>query len=128
MSKDTEQIARIMAGLKCSEAETKKIWEADKAIDKGEKLFEQTAEQKAVERKMKNAGTRKPTAYKFSKRERKANPTKGGIIAELGNFLGNGSEFAVENVTIVNAERQISFQIGEETFELTLVQKRKPKK
>ena len=70
---------------------------------------------------------RKPTVYQFQKRERKANPTKGGIIAELAKFLEENSEFAVENVEITNKERQIAFKIGENAFELTLTQKRKPK-
>jgi hypothetical protein len=42
--------------------------------------------------------------------------------------LEETSENACENVTITNAERQISFKIGENDYELTLVQKRKPKK
>ena len=55
------------------------------------------------------------------------NPTKSGIIAEIANFLQENSENACENVIITNAERQISFTIGENTYEFTLVQKRKPK-
>lgn len=78
---------------------------------------------------MARTGTRKqPTNYKFTKRQRKPNATKGGIIAELAQFLGENSEFCIENLEIVNKERQISFQIGEDKFELTLAQKRKPKK
>jgi hypothetical protein len=38
------------------------------------------------------------------------------------------SEFATENVEITNKERQISFSIGDQKYELTLVQKRAPKK
>jgi hypothetical protein len=41
--------------------------------------------------------------------------------------LSENSGFAVENAEITNKERQIAFQIGEDKFELTLVQKRKPK-
>ena len=79
-------------------------------------------------KKFANAGTRKaPTAYKFSQRERKANPTKGAIIAEIAKFLEENSENACENVEITNKERQIAFKIGENAYELTLVQKRKPK-
>ena len=70
---------------------------------------------------------KRPTVYDFKKRERKANPTTGGIIAELAKFLSDSSEFATESVEITNKERQIAFKIGEDAFELTLVQKRKPK-
>ena len=87
-----------------------------------------TPEQQKVAQKYAHAGTRKtPTAYKFTKRERKPNATKAGIIDELSKFLTEKSDFSTENVTILNKERQISFKIGDETYELTLVQKRKPK-
>ena len=65
--------------------------------------------------------------YQWTKRERKANPTKGGIIAELAQFLTENSQFATENVEITNKERMIAFKIGEDNFEITLIQKRKPK-
>jgi hypothetical protein len=68
---------------------------------------------------------KKPTVP--TKRERKANPTKAGIIAEIATFLTENSEFATENVQITNKERMIAFQIGEEKYEITLIQKRKPK-
>ena len=61
------------------------------------------------------------------KRSRKENPTKAGIIAEIAKFLEENSENACENVEITNKERQIAFKIGENCYELTLVQKRKPK-
>lgn len=50
------------------------------------------------------------------------------MIAELADFMEKGSNFSVSNLAITNKERQISFMVGDETFELTLVQKRKPKK
>ncbi len=102
----------------------------DKAVEHDEKTeFDLTAEQKKVERQMARTGTRKaPVAYKFTQRQRKPNATKAGIIAEIAEFLEKNSQFSVENLQITNKERQISFTIGGETFEFTLVQKRKPKK
>lgn len=69
------------------------------------------------------------TAYNFdtSTKKRKENPTKSNIIALLATFLTQNSEISAENVEITNKERQIAFVIGENAFELTLVQKRKPK-
>lgn len=66
-------------------------------------------------------------ALNLPKKEKKTNPTKASIIAEIVQFLGEKSENAVENLQILNKERQISFTIGTETYELTLVQKRKAK-
>lgn len=81
-----------------------------------------------IAQKFAHAGTRKqPTAYKFTKRERKPNATKGGIIAELAEFLEKHSQFDIADLAITNKERQIAFRIGGDNFELTLVQKRKPK-
>lgn len=121
---------RIMEGLKCDRAEAEQVYEYDKAVEHDEKTeFDLTPAQKKVEREMARTGTRKtPTAYKFTKRERKPNATKGGLISELAQFLSENSGFAVENIEITNKERQIAFEIGGEKFELTLVQKRKPKK
>lgn len=116
--------------LGLTEAEKKELLAYDKAVEKGEKTeYDATPDQLKVERLMARTGTRKaPTAYKFPQRQRKPNATKGGIIAELAEFLEKSSQFSVENIAITNKERQISFQIGGEIFELTLVQKRKPKK
>ena len=118
-----------MVKLNISEAEARHVIEYDKAIDRGEKTEYDLPEDKLnVARKFAHTGTRKqPTLYKFTKRERKPNATKAGIIAELFTFLTENSEFAVENAEITNKERQIAFRIGENRFELTLVQKRQPK-
>lgn len=122
------QKQRIMRYLHCSEEEADQIMEADSRIDKGEKLFELSAEQQKASKQARQA-PRKPTAYNFdtSKRQRKENATKGSIIAELAKFLEENSENACKNIQIVNKERQIAFSIGADMFELTLVQKRKPK-
>ena len=118
-----------MTGLKCSEKEARKIYEYDMRVEKGEKTeYDLSADKQKIAQKFAHAGKRKPTAFKFDKRQRKPNATKGGIIAELAEFLEKNSQFSVENTTITNAERQIAFSIGGENFELTLVQKRKPKK
>lgn len=87
-----------------------------------------TEEQKKAIKKAKG-GVRAVNAYgKKVTRERKENPIKANLIAEIANFLQKNSENAIENCEITNKERQIAFKIGENSFELTLVQKRKPKK
>lgn len=127
--KEEEQKKNLMAVLKCSEEEAEDIMRCDKIIDQGGRTpYDLDPEAEKQAKKMANVKERKkPPVYEFTKRERKANPTKGGIIAELAKFLTESSEFATESVEITNKERQISFKIGEDAFELTLVQKRKPK-
>lgn len=130
---DENQISRIMQGLKCDRSEALAIYEADKAIDRGERLpFDLPIEKEKEAKKMANVTERKrktPTVYNFdtSQKKREENPTKAGIIAEIAKFLQEQSENACENVTITNPERQIAFTIGDNSYEFTLVQKRKPK-
>ena len=122
-----KQVEKLMRLLNISEEEALQVIADDKAIDKGEKLFEQTKEQKAVSKKMSAIGTRKtPTVYNFdtTKRERKKDTTKEEFIANLAQYLEN----FVENVEILNPSKLISFKIGEDTFELDLKRKRAPKK
>ena len=127
------QKERIMRILDVSAEEADEILKADKAIDRGERVpFDLSPEKEKEAKKYVKAGTRKaPTIYKLDnaegKRSRKENPTKASIIAELAKFLTENSENACEMVEITNKERQIAFKIGENAYELTLVQKRKPK-
>ena len=118
------QIKRIMRGLKCTEAEAIEIANADKQIDKGAKMsFDLSAEAEKEAKKYAKTGTRTSTGAK-TERKRKENPTKAAIIAEIANFL---AENGYEMVEITNKERQIALKVGENDYELTLVQKRAKK-
>ena len=133
MAKPTAKQLEAMRKMGLSEAEIEELVKADAAIDKGERMpFDLDPEKEKEAKKYTKAGTRKaPTVYKLDnaegKRSRKENPTKASIIAELAKFLTETSENACEMVEITNKERQIAFRIGENAYELTLVQKRKPK-
>lgn len=126
-----QQIAN-MRKLGMSEQEIAEVLKADEAIDHGTKLFELDPEKEKVSKEARKAGTRKtPTVYKLDntdgKRSRKENATKAGIIAELVTLFTENSQFSIENIEILNKERQIGFNIGTERYEITLIQKRKPK-
>lgn len=119
------QKQKLMRILNCSEAEAEQILADDKAIDKGKRMsFDLSPEAEKQAKKYANTGTRKPTVYTFdnSKRKRKENPTKAGIIKYLTECLKD-----YENLAITNAERQISFSADGNQYELTLVQKREKK-
>lgn len=127
--KDMELVKHHMKVLDIPETEAIQLVMDDKAVDKGEKLFELSAEQKKVAKKYAGTGTKKRTVYKFdTAKKKKENPVKQKIIAEIERFLNENSEICAENVQITNTERQIFFQIGSNDYELTLVQKRKAKK
>ncbi|MBO5730588.1 MAG: hypothetical protein J6R67_05255 [Treponema sp.] len=133
MPKPTKKQIEAMQKCGFSPEEIEDIIKSDEAIDKGERVyFDLDPEKEKEAKKFAKAGTRKaPTVYKLDntegKRSRKENPTKAGIIAEIAKFLAENSENACENVEITNKERQIAFKIGENCYEFTLVQKRKPK-
>lgn len=129
---DLEKKQRLIGLLGLTEEEALEVVVADRKIDRGEKCdFDLDEEHEKVAKEYARINAKKeknaPTVYKFDKRERKANPTKQSIIAELAQFLIEQSENACDNVEITNKERQIAFTIGENNYELTLVQKRKPK-
>lgn len=128
--KHEEQKQKIMSLLDCSPEEAEDVMKWDKVIDQGGRTpYDLSPEAEKEAKKYANSREKKkPAVYDFKKRERKPNPTKGAIIAELAQFLAENSENACENVEITNKERQIAFKIGENDYELTLVQKRKPKK
>ena len=122
MAKD--RVAELMAQLKCTKEEAFEIIECDKAIDRGERVyFDLSPEAEKQAKKYANTGTRQTNGAK-TERKRKENPTKATVIAELAQFL---AENGYEMVEITNKERQIAFKVGENAYELTLVQKRKPK-
>lgn len=121
----------LMRKLGCSAEEAEDIIKQDNAIDHNEKVYFDLDPQKEKEVQKKYVATRTrktPIVFDKKPRERKENATKSGIIAEISEFLGEKSQFSIKNLQILNKERQISFQIGDETYEFTLVQKRRPKK
>lgn len=124
-----EAIAKMMKILGCSEEEARQLVADDAAIDKGEKLFELSDEQKKASKKARSTGTKKrPTAYKFEKRERKPNEVKRWIIDRL-RILCEGWELNGDalNVKVTNIERTIDFNIDGRAFTLTLTEHRPPK-
>ena len=133
-----------MKKLGYSDEEIQQMLADDKAVDRGESMeWDLTPEEhkkamkyaNSTEKKVKPAekaeksAKKGATAYNFdtSTKKKKENPTKANIIALLATILTENGDFSAENVEITNKERQIAFVVGENAFELTLVQKRKPK-
>ena len=110
------EIENIMQSLGCSAEEAKQVMLDDERIDKGEKLFEQTAEQKANSKKYRQ-GDRKPTVYKLDKRERKADADKRHLIALLNASI---EEIADNEPKVTNIERQIDFEFRGRKFRVVL--------
>ena len=130
MAKEQE---RAMRKLGFSEEEIQDVLECDKRIDRGEKLFEQSAEEKAATKAMKQAERKKdPPNYQFTKRERKPNEAKRQIIGVLTNTLENwfesdnqGTYNACANINIINPEREIEFEFCGNRYKIVLSAPRK---
>lgn len=111
-----KRIQDLMKNLGCDYETAKQVIADDERIDKGEKLFEQTAEQKANSKKYRQ-GDRKPTVYVHTQRERKADADKRHLIALLSASLG---EVADSEPTVTNIERQIDFEFKGRRFRMIL--------
>lgn len=108
----SSMIETIMKNLRCTEEEAREVIEADKRIDKGEKLFELPDDLKAGAKKARQA-ERKPTVYKFDKRERKPNNIKKHLIEIL-------AEAVPADVEIINDEREFTFIYQDVKYKITL--------
>lgn len=126
-----EKIKTIMKNLEVSEEEAKEIMEYDKAVDRmtiAEAEADLTPEQKEAIKKYKNVATKtakKPFVPDLKPRARKENGTKKGIIEDIFNAL---LEKGYENLSIVKAEKEISFDMGGDNYSISLICHRKPKK
>lgn len=108
-----------------TDEEAKEVISADKAIDKGEKLFELTEEQKQAEKKYKNTHTRTvKTAYgQTQTKERKIDADKRMLIDALVEKLENYADSGTVDIT--NAEREIELVFHNRKFKIVLSAPRK---
>lgn len=120
------QVEKLMRLLECSEAEALDIIEKDKIIDKGGRVefdFDKDKEKEIKKLYVNAKEHKKPTVYKFDKKEKKPDIPKEELIAKLAEFLNE----LVEDVEILNKSKLIGFKMGTDNFELDLKRKRKPK-
>lgn len=112
MSKQIEAMRKM--GM--SEEEIADVLESDKRIDKGEKLFELDPELEKGAKKARQAD-RKPTAYNFQKRERKADTGKRDLISAL---VGAVAPLADGEVEVTNIEREFVFTVDGRKYKVVL--------
>lgn len=93
-----KQIEKIMNDLQCTRAEAIDVIESDRRIDKGEKLFELTKDQKQVEKQMRSTGTRKVDAYgKVTERKKKIDNDKIYLMKLIEQSLSDCDDLKVTN-------------------------------
>ena len=107
-----KQIEKLMKTLNISRAEALEIIETDKRIDKGEKLFELSAELEAGAKKARQADRAKEPV----KRERKADNDKGHLMAVIAEAL----TAEADSLEVTNAEREINLVFNGRKFKVVL--------
>ena len=118
------QLEKLMK-LGMTEAEAREVIEADKAIDKGEKMdFDLSKEQEKETRKYRQADRTKPFIPDLKPRARKPNEDKRELIAAIEEML-TYSDIQAENVVITNIERQIDFEFRGTRYRVVLSAPRK---
>lgn len=100
----------------------KEDWESDHGIKHPWDMSDEENK-----RAMKFANVDEKTVKQKVVCKRKENPTKRNIINGLATFLNESENVYFDNVEIMNPERVIRMALGEDVFEITLSQKRKPK-
>ena len=124
------EIKRMMDTLKISREEAISLIKDDEAIDRGEKLFELTPEQKKNAKAATITTSAKPVR-KNVKRERKPDEVKLEIIETIAQNIDRccfGEDLhTVENVSIPKPEKEITFTVNGEEYSITLT-KHRPKK
>lgn len=119
------EIENSIANFEITQEEAIKMWLEDEGYIRNEE--QEALEEKAKKNKITATIHQAKTINnkKVQKnRVKKENPVKEMIIQQIANLL---PEFA-EKVEITNKSKYISFTIGTETYEINLIQKRKPKK
>ena len=121
MSKET-QVEKMMRLLECTKEEDEQVIADDKAIDKGEKLFELSPELEKGAKKARQAD-RKPTIYNFDTKEKKkkADNDKARLIEILVESL----EQIGISPTVTNAEREMELTFNDRKFKIVLSAPRK---
>lgn len=112
--------------LGCTREEAIDIIETDKIIDKGGRTqYDLSKEEEKLAMKISGINERKAKSADNKRgKVRAENPTKADLIKFLFESL---TEYDCQNLNITNKERQLAFSVGDNDYELTLVQKRKKK-
>ena len=121
MTEKEKTIQLYMKNLSLSREEAEQMWQDEQE----DNLPELTAEQKAVEKEMLRADRKKEETPR--KRERKPDENKRLLINALVDCLLEASPDEMEDVSILNPEREIEFRYCGDRYRLTLSKPRKEK-
>ena len=116
---DKERVMTCARILGLSIEEATEMLADDERIDRGEKLFELSPEQKKASKTARQA-PRKVDAYgKTTTRERKADNDKHDLIQLIAKALWNSPDF-VSQFEVTNPEREITLTANGRKFKIVL--------
>ena len=121
MNEKEKTIQLYMNKLDLSREEAEQMWQDEQE----DNLPDLTAEQKAVVKEMTQADRKKEETPR--KRERKPDENKRLLINALVDCLLEASPDEMEDVSIINPEREIEFRYCGNRYRLTLSKPRKEK-
>ena len=110
---EKEKQIKALENLGLTAEEIAEVLADDEKIDKGAKLFELPEELKKGAKKARNAGN--CNGYTKTNREKKVDTDKGKLIADLLDGIPY-----VEDVKIVNYEREFTFTFRGRKFKIVL--------
>lgn len=118
---DLKELARV---LNITEDEAREVQQTDKRIDRGEKLFELPPELEAGAKKARRADRKK---VENVKREKKVDNDKRDLIQYLESSLEDAHhrDMDLDDITIINPEREMEFTYNGIKYRLTLMRPRK---
>ena len=114
-------VDNLQKQLKISEFEAVEMWLEDNGYLENEEQEQLDTQAKGQVKVL----AKEKTERKKVVRERKPQPEKEFIIAEIANFLGQNSE--ISNILVENVGKIITFSYKNANYKLDLVQKRPPK-
>ena len=120
MSKE-QTIEQYMKSLGISRKDAEQLWEDDQADYIGEEGEEMTAKAKQI-RRYEQADKPRAKATK----EKKLDDEKVAIIDFIwGCMLNNTHIMELENISIANPQKEITFAVGENEYSISLIKHRK---
>lgn len=109
-----KQVEKLMRTLDLTEEEALQVIADDKAIDKGEKLFELSAEQQKAAKQYTRADSKPQTNP--AKKEKKVDADKAEIMQTIGDALCG----LVDNVETRTNDRELVFHYNGKKYKIVL--------
>ena len=117
-----KQIEKLVNLLGCSMSEALDVIQSDEQIDKGEKLFELTPEQKKAAKSATITMSGKARKKrKKTKRIKKKDSNKLSLMNNIIDSLNN----CAQDINVINPEREITFMYNDKKYKLVLSVPRK---